>query len=452
MIQERCLIVDPISTGSLFASSFRAHGLDSVAIRTSEYAADLSHLFKREDFSSVFDYSGDLAAMGEQLADVGKFKFVVAGSHLGLRLADELAHHLGLPLANDIALSSIRHDKYELIEWLSQNGIATPRQLLSGCWDEVQRWFEGAGQRSVVVKPRNSAGTDCVTVCHNLADLKTGFERVVDHEDRYKTLNAQALVQSYLSGTEYAIDSMSFDGHHRFLCMWRATRDKGAAPFAYVQELIAPGEPEFDVVSDYVASVLDSCQYRFGPAHTEVIVDAHGEPHIVELNARCHGTLDQTLPRMCLGTNQVEELARSFCAAKKPDHWNQPVTRRGYGLKVTLVSNFSGTIINEPDWACFTHIPSYLSSYRRLDRGGPIHVTRDMPSSPGVVFLYARSRDDLWRDYGVLRDVEKRFYAQLDLQPGPLSSDKDLATFRTTAEQQPTRSLHTINARQEVGV
>lgn len=412
-VRNFCVIVDPVSTGAKYAPALSSFGIHCIAVRSPGYASDIAGLFQERDFYSVIQFSGDLEALAKELKDFGRISFVLAGSHYGLELADKLATRLDLAAVNDFSLSRVRHDKFELINWLNEKGIAAPGQLLSCDLKEIEQWVAESCPLPIVIKPRASAGTDSVTVCHDLRSLRAGFDRIVGKVDRYNNVNTHALVQSYLTGQEYAVDSVTYDGVHKFICMWKATRDKGEFPFAYVQEMVAADEENFPIIREYVSSILNACGYRYGAAHTEVILDATGQPKVIELNARAHGTLDQYLPLAGVGTNQVIEVARSYCGAPLPANWGDSPVRRGHSLKVTLVSTTEGTIGTDPRWDIFESLPSYCSSYKRIKRGGTLKKTRDMPSSPGVIFLHSPSYEKVWADYEKLRLLEKDFYAEL---------------------------------------
>jgi biotin carboxylase len=407
------VVVDPVSTGAYYAPAFLPYGIRSIAVRSPGYAVDIAGHFRESDFEFVVDFSGDVEELTKKIGSFGRVSFVLAGSHYGLELADQLATSLGVASANDSSLSKVRHDKFELLNWLRLKGIIAPQQLLSGDLSEIRRWVTDVVKYPVVIKPRASAGTDAVTVCHNDKALIDGYDRIVGKADRYNNVNTHALVQSYVTGREFAVDSVSYEGRHRFICMWEATRDKGAFPFAYVQEMKTSDDEEFSIISKYVASILDACGYRYGPAHTEVILDSSGVPKIIELNARCHGTLDQFLVTASLGVSQVSDVARAYCAARLPPDWDAVPDRHGYSLKVTLVSKKTGRVRGIPRWEVFEELDSYCSSYRRIHIGADLKITRDMPSSPGVIFLHASERQKVWRDYEKLRSVETDFYDSL---------------------------------------
>lgn len=416
--QNYGVIVDPVSIGALFSPAFGSHGVKSIAVRSPGYSPGSNALFDASQFERVIDHTGDVEQTLAQLLPAERIGFVVAGSHYGLRLADQLADRLHLPNSNSIAHSRARHDKFELIETLARAGISRPDQLLTNDPEEAVRWVRSGCGYPAVVKPRASAGTDMVTICSDEAALRRGFSQIMANPDLYKKRNEHVVVQSYATGQEYAVDSVSWNGKHQFLCMWKATRDKGPHPFAYVQELVAQDCEHFALLSRYVAEVLDACGYRQGAAHTEVIVDANNVPRIIELNARCHGTLDQFLPTAAIGTNQVLEVARAYCSPNPGEFWPAARTKSAAALKVTLVSTIDGTVENEPPWSIFEDLESFCSSHQRVKKGGSIRTTRDMPSAPGVIFLQSQDEDKVWRDYELLRELEKKFYASLKLSSG----------------------------------
>ncbi|WP_410169430.1 ATP-grasp domain-containing protein, partial [Actinacidiphila rubida] len=88
----------------------------------------------------------------------------------------------------------------------------------------------------------------------------------------YGEPNTTVLVQEYLPGDEYMVNSLSADGHHVITEMWRSHKTLvGSSPVYDYAELV-PAAHDHGTVAGYVQSVLDALGIRWGPAHTEIIV------------------------------------------------------------------------------------------------------------------------------------------------------------------------------------
>jgi phosphoribosylamine-glycine ligase len=78
-----------------------------------------------------------------------------------------------------------------------------------GNWRPLARALE------VVVKPVNSAGSDGVKLCHDLAEAQEHF----DHLTKSQMVNGRGcpavVCQEFLQGKEYIVDHVSRDGIHK---------------------------------------------------------------------------------------------------------------------------------------------------------------------------------------------------------------------------------------------
>ena len=136
---------------------------------------------------------------------------------------------------------------------------------------------------------------------------------VLDSVTIYGERNSAALVQTFLSGTEYVVDMVSLDGA-RYLCgVWRyVKRLLPSGRNIYDEDVLVP--PESPVVSDlaaYIDGALTALGVRHGPTHAEVIVTPDG-PTLVEVGARLAGNMSPSFHDRCLGANQATVTALSI--------------------------------------------------------------------------------------------------------------------------------------------
>ena len=121
-----------------------------------------------------------------------------------------------------------------------------------------------------------------------------------------------ALLQECLAGDEWAVDTVSRDGEHKCVALWRY--DKGeanGAPFVnFSDELMAAaGEREESLVR-YVFGCLDALGWRWGPCHVEVKLTPDRGPVLVEVNAgRPNGVDFRLICDACIGYNQYDVCA-----------------------------------------------------------------------------------------------------------------------------------------------
>ena len=103
--------------------------------------------------------------------------------------------------------------------------------------------------------------------------------------------NYSVLLQEYLAGDEYVVDTVSRDGVHKCVALWKYDkRVYNGAPVVYygMQLLAIDSEPRLAEMVGYTASVLDALGIRHGCCHTEIMLVERG-PVLVEVNCRIHG-------------------------------------------------------------------------------------------------------------------------------------------------------------------
>src|SRR5262249_15218802 len=118
-------------------------------------------------------------------------------------------------------------------------------------------------------------------------------------------------VQERVSGTEYVVDTFSFDGVHTVTNICRYSKITDGDRFAVYESMDflpyhAPGNAE---LLGYAIKVLDALGVRFGFAHTAIMVTSAGH-RLVEVGARLPGA---GLPGACTvatGESGIDRLIR----------------------------------------------------------------------------------------------------------------------------------------------
>ena len=280
------VVVDAYASGKFLIRAFTALGLDVIHTQSSAQLIGslMPPALDRCRRNLVCATDADVDATVAALAEYRPMA-VTAGAEFGVRLADVLAERLGLP-GNGTALSAARRDKYAMIETLRAAGVRCAEQCAATRPKDAAAWAEAAGY-PVVVKPLSSSGADHVFICRNAAQTASAVEQVLASSDLFEQPNRAVLVQSYLEGTEYAVDTVSVDGR-RYVCgVWeyqKQTADDGRRIYD-CNLLRDPDEHPVPEVIAYVDRVLETLGISQGPAHAEVIVTKAG-PTLVEIAAR----------------------------------------------------------------------------------------------------------------------------------------------------------------------
>jgi biotin carboxylase len=396
-------IVDAYGAGQLLPDALRARGVDVVHVRSPFPDTRLS--YRPEDFSIDIEHTGDLMATAGALHGLGVNE-VVATTESGVLLADELSCALGVP-GNDMSRSRARRDKAAMQQAVRAAGLAAADDCCSASLDDITAWVLGHGQWPVVLKPVLSAGTDNVFICRTTEEVAAAHTTIMSSANRYGQRNAVVLAQPFLSGTEHYVNSVSRDGVHRIVEVWRYHKRLVDGHSIYdFEDLLALDEPGVPQVTDYVRSVLDALGIRNGAGHTEVMLTRTG-PVLIECGARLGGGQMPELLTRCVGADQVNSLACSIADPKSfVAEADSPYQLKNRLRCVNLISPREGAVPGEDGWDVIRQLPSFAHMTVNLAVGSRLSRTIDMATCPGTVYLTADDAATVEADYRALRALE----------------------------------------------
>jgi biotin carboxylase len=260
----------------------------------------------------------------------------------------------------------------------------------------------------------SSASTDGVFICHSIDEVRSAARNVLASSDIFGTTNREALVQSYLDGTEYIVDTVSWDGETYVCGVWRyEKRLIGGGKRIYDKDiLVSPDAQEVAELSRYVEDVLAALNIRYGAAHAEVMLTADG-PALVEIGARLNGNMHPEFHDGCLGANQADVMA---LACVHPKRFEEQFARRVYdkrheAIVFNVATTFDGMVraIDQAALDRIRKLPSVFLANVKVRPGQRIRTTIDLLSSPVRVFMRANSYDQILEDY----DAIERFREDL---------------------------------------
>lgn len=408
------VVVDAYATGRFLTRAFAAQGLDVVHVQSSEQLIGslMAPVLDECQHNMVCASDDAIDATVAELAGLRPVA-VVAGAEFGVRLADILAERLGLP-GNGTALSLARRDKFAMAQALRQAGVRCAGHRRVTEPREAVAWAEATGY-PVVVKPLSSSGTDHVFICRTAAQTEAAVERVLASTDLFEQPNRAALVQAYLEGTEYVVDTVSSAGS-RYVCgVWeyvKQTTDTGRRIYDRNILMNPDAHPVPELIA-YVDQVLDALGICYGPAHAEVIMSDAG-PTLVEIAARPNGGMDPTFHDRCLGANQADLTALAFI---RPERFRGRYGGRTYDKLAEAMVHHTSTahagVVDAVDHAVVRQIedlPTVHSLVVKLAPGKRIRPTVDLPSSPLRIYLTGDDPARLLADYKVIQELKEEVY------------------------------------------
>ncbi|MFD5336607.1 ATP-grasp domain-containing protein [Streptomyces hawaiiensis] len=397
-------IVDGYSTGSLLVNKLRERGVECVHVRSQEVVpARLVSSFVPDYYAADLGWFSDLGDAVRALKET-EVDRVVAGTECGVVLADTLAHELGLT-GNEFDGVEARRDKYLMANRLAAAGLAAPVSFNTTDPEAAVEWFTTAGS-PVVVKPAASAGTDNVHICATEEEARSACEAVMRSNDYFGNPNPSAVVQKFLVGTEYIVNTVSVDGVQKVSDVWLSAKTTGptGAPLYDYQQPLPMTAPHVAELIDYVVSAVTALGITNGAAHSEVMLTEDG-PVLIETGARLMGAMLPDVIERYSGTSHVELLAlaltdqEGFRAFQGSDvHWSRTVRN------VWLINSRAGVSSAWHDRFC--GLPAFDRLVTGVREGAQMRRTVDMATSPGFISLVADTEAELDRDQLAIRSME----------------------------------------------
>lgn len=233
-----------------------------------------------------------------------------AGREDSMLTAYEVAKSLDVS-ANPTSAIRLLNDKLAMRSLLAAHGVSPVRFATVPSWRDVAGVLDRF-TLPVVVKPTALAGSRGVLLLHRRADLAGwGLElESYGYDD-------PVLVEEYLRGPEFSVESMSFDGSHHVAGITR--KELGIPPLFVEMGHVHPAplpSPMRDAMVELTSTLLDLAGYRNGPAHTEIIWTGDG-PRLVESQARLGGDRIFRLVELATGVD-LERAMFTVLAGHRP--------------------------------------------------------------------------------------------------------------------------------------
>ncbi len=402
MKENIAVIVDPYSSGALLAPELSARGYACLMVQTtSEVPAAFQSSFRPDEFIGVVRYEGDVDRLLAQLA-LYDVQLVLAGFETGVELADRLSEAMSLP-SNGSRYSAARRDKFLMLEAVGKWGLSVPHQFQSNRLEEVLERIRRQYTWPVIVKPATSSGSDNVSLCRTEAEVEQAFDRIVDRENMLGLMNGAAIVQEYLEGTEYVVDTVSYRGEHQLAAYWRYGKPGEDSTFVgYDSMELLPSEGDVqDKLFAYATEVLDALGIRYGPAHCELMwVD--NAPMLVEIGARLSAGINSVIGRICGDTCPLDLTIEAYL---EPERFlDRPKT--SYELRKTA-ANFFLMPRRQGNLKALRHLDEIkkLRSFHKMSVGAKQGEPVDRVV--GLVTLVGPSSEIIQEDIAQLRYLER---------------------------------------------
>ncbi|MDF1757562.1 MAG: ATP-grasp domain-containing protein [Legionellaceae bacterium] len=405
------VIVDAFASGALLAPEFKKLGYTILHIKTAkDFSLRLSNSFIPTDFEycfNAYDFYNTLDLV-KKLSEY-EIECVLPGCDAGVILAEKLSYYLGLSKNNLDTLLSKR-SKFFMHEMLHKNNLLAAKQIKSSSIEEILTWYDKQSFIYVVVKPEYGASSEGVFFCKNKDDIIFAFNKNVNLKNIFGLINFELVVQEYLFGPEYIVNSISIKGEHYITDIWLGVDDDEEKISADLYaELIQNDNHVYKELSYYVKKVLSCTGVSKGPAHTEVRYTPRG-PALIEIGARLAGYVSPKSVFSAIGLNPITLAVNSYVRQNIALDTLKKMRKPKHALFVYFYSTVDGVIQNDPDLSKMYSLASTQEVFFPLNIGDLLYKTDDISGRQGYAYLVNDSKLQLKKDYNQFIQLEKELY------------------------------------------
>ena len=340
-------------------------------------------------------------------------KYVVPGSEGGVELAMRVTAALGLP-GNDVNNIPNFTKKDCMHAALKKYGIRYIKGELVDNLEQALEFFDKNKLKGAVVKPTHGAGSVGVRLCDSREELITAYNEVCNAVNMFGEKDVKILIQEKIEGTEYIVNTVSYNGVHRLASIWRykkKTVKGGGRAYDYC-ESINSLETGCSRLVRYAFDTCDAIGFTYGAVHGEYMVDENG-PVLIETNCRpMGGGMPADYVDRIFGHHETDNILDTYLHPE----WHMEMAKKPYKTyEYAVAKDFivkQDTNVNAlPVLTVVRHLKSFHSAELAGSIGGQLARTVDLETSGGTINLVHPDPLVLDHDLQYLRRIEKEYFS-----------------------------------------
>lgn len=435
-MKQYVLVVEPISTGMNYLTDIVRLGYTPLALFpylevTAETAAFVDEA--RKAYAGSFPAETLVlyapASYDELLAQLKQYDIVcaVVGHETGAEVGDRLAADLGLP-GNPPASSRRHRDKDAMQQALKDHGLRHIRGKIIHSAAEAEAFIDEEGLGKTVVKHIDGMSSTGLHICDTRAQALAAVQLELGKTNGFGKETGAVLLQEFIAGTEYVVNTVSCNGKHCITDVWRYRKvavGSDGNPYDHAM-LLTRLEPEHVEMCRYALQAVDALDINYGPTHGEYMLTETG-PVLIEagsrpMGANCSiGFLDSLLGHHITDISLYSYIAPEKFAAFQAKKYRPLAAGMFKMIMVPETMDF----VSMPIESICRQLPSvYSVDLDRIRSCGQVTRTVDLDTHGGMVYLVNRSEAGLLRDYGIIHQMETRCFGLLYAADGqPAAAD-----------------------------
>jgi hypothetical protein len=410
-LKPNILIVDGYSTGADLTRALVQNEAQCFHIRsTSAIPPVLAPSFDASLYSEDLGFLGEDVALVAGVVASREICRVVAGCDTGVVFADALAQALGCS-GNDPKLRDARKHKFLMLDALTKTDVPVPAQMLTADVEAATAWATKRACWPVIVKPVASAASDGVCVCKSIEDIGRAFSLYLHRRNILGELNTELLVQEYLAGEQYIVNTVSSGGRHSVSDAWHVRFGSKDLDLAQTSKhLLDPDSPTAHSLFDYTKKCLDGLGVVNGASHTELRLTDKG-PRLIEVNARVMGGI---LDPGAYAAAAIQTHPQAYACTLVSERNSGPampacstyrMTR--HFCKAYFLFGENGLIASCKGLDRLAGLASYYNRYRPLSVGSRVRRSTNTLHQGGVVHLISNDLQQIEADLATMRQWDK---------------------------------------------
>ncbi len=212
-------------------------------------------------------------------------------SDLATITVNYVAEMLGLP-CNSTKFTEIQTNKYAMRQALASANIPCPKFTIADLTTDFETVLSEFSF-PVIVKPTDRSGSRSIMKLESF----DGIEDAVKNACAV-SFEKKAIIEEYLTGNEYSMETISQGGQHHFLAVTKKFTT-GAPNFIETGHR-QPSDLSAEIIDsakNMIFNALDALHIENSAGHSEFRVDENGNVKIIEIGARMGGD--------CIGSDLV---------------------------------------------------------------------------------------------------------------------------------------------------
>lgn len=219
-------------------------------------------------------------------------------SDLAMHTVNFVANELNLK-GNSLECTELTTNKYKMRERLSKSNLPCPKYILI---NDIEKVNLDDLSFPLIVKPTDRSGSRGIYKVNNKSELEPAIKSALE-----ESFSKEILIEEYILGDEYSIESISEKGIHKVLQITK--KYTTGAPNFIERGHIEPVEIDDELykkIEQIILKSLDVLEVSNGASHSEIKILGN-DIKIVEIGARMGGDfIGSNLVKISTGIDYLE--------------------------------------------------------------------------------------------------------------------------------------------------